>query len=293
MNNHNKIALLGGDARMIYACEVLSAAGHEVAAWGFGGQELPSYSVRVRELEDATSHAAAIILPTPASRDSIYLNSPLHTGEHVALSRLVSLIPDDAAVIGGALSPSFKRMLEERELDFSDICKREDFAAKNAIPTAEGAIAIAISELPITIFGSSCAVVGFGNCARATAKVLSALGARVKVAARKKEARAEAESLGYDAIPITELDKVAPCDLIVNTAPARLFDEILLEKIKAGALLLDLASSPFAADDRCAAELGVKYLRAPSLPGKYSPESAGRIIGECVLDELAKRGIEP
>ena len=43
---------------------------------------------------------------------------------------------------------------------------REDVCVENAIPTAEGAAAVAISELPVTLHGSNVAVLGFGRVAR-------------------------------------------------------------------------------------------------------------------------------
>lgn len=293
MNIHNKIALLGGDARMIYALSVLSDRGFEVAAWGFGKSELPSFSVRVRDIEDAISHCRAVILPTPASRDSITLYSPLHDRDAVTLSHLISLLPDDCTLIGGALSPALKKMIEDRALSYYDICESEDFATKNAIPTAEGALAIAISEMPATLMDSRCAVIGYGKCGSAMAKCLHSLGGNVSVFARKKTARDNAELLGYESFSTSELEKLCGYDLIVNTAPARLFDTELLKKIKRDALVLDIASAPYCTDEKIAAEIGVKYLRAPSLPGKYSPLSAGKIIGECALDILNMEGITP
>jgi dipicolinate synthase subunit A len=51
-------------------------------------------------------------------------------------------------------------------------------------------------------------------------------------------------------------------------------------------LIIELASSPGGVDVCAARELCANVMWAPSLPGKYAPESAGRIICECVLDVL-------
>ena len=53
----------------------------------------------------------------------------------------------------------------------------------NAVPTAEGAVQLAMEELPITLHGARVLVVGFGRVGKLTAHRFRALGARVSVAA--------------------------------------------------------------------------------------------------------------
>ena len=48
-------------------------------------------------------------------------------------------------------------------IDASDYFEREEFTVKNAVPTSEGAIAIAMREYPGTINGAKCLVAGFGR----------------------------------------------------------------------------------------------------------------------------------
>ena len=55
----------------------------------------------------------------------------------------------------------------------------------NAIPTAEGAIQIAMEEMPVTIHGSKAFVLGFGRVGETLAKMLNGIGAKTYVAARK------------------------------------------------------------------------------------------------------------
>ena len=54
----------------------------------------------------------------------------------------------------------------------ADYYKNEELLIENAIPTAEGALAIAMEELPITIFGSKVLVTGYGRVAKTAAKNL-------------------------------------------------------------------------------------------------------------------------
>ena len=98
--------------------------------------------------------------------------------------------------------------------------------AGNAVPTAEGAIQIAMEELPITIHGARALVIGYGRLGRALSQRLAGLGAKVSVAARKFADLAWAESCGYGIEHTGQLEGWLCCyDLVVNTVPARILSE--------------------------------------------------------------------
>ena len=78
-------------------------------------------------------------------------------------------------------------------------------------------------------------------------------------------------------------------DLIFNTVPATVFTRDVLCNTKA--VITDLASVPGGVDSDAACELGVKVIRALSLPGKVAPRSAGEIITGSVRDILTEEGI--
>ena len=80
------------------------------------------------------------------------------------------------------------------------------------------------------------------------------------------------------------------CAILFNTVPARILKQDLLLSLEPHTLLIDLASYPFCVSDDDVREAmeknGLRYLRAPSLPGSYAPRSAGEIIAECILHTL-------
>ena len=69
-------------------------------------------------------------------------------------------------------------MAQECGVRLLDYFAREELTVANAVPTAEGAIQVAMEELPITLHGAQVLVVGFGRIGQATALRLAALGAR-------------------------------------------------------------------------------------------------------------------
>ena len=48
-------------------------------------------------------------------------------------------------------------------------------------------------------------------------------------------------------------------------------------------MIIEIASAPFGTDFDCASEYGINTIKAGSLPGRISPETAGKIISDTVL----------
>ena len=164
-----------------------------------------------------------------------------------------------------------------------------DYTA-NAIPTAEGAIQIAMEELPVTLHEVRTLVVGFGRLGRALVPRLRGLGARVWVCARRYEQQAAAEGMGAGVEGMDRLpDWLCGYDLVINTVPAPVLGVEELSALKEGALVIDLASRPGGVDMQAAAALGVRVVWALSLPGKVAPVTSGRYIKDTiyhVMEEL-------
>ena len=181
-------------------------------------------------------------------------------------------------------------MAAERRLVLRDYFAREELAVLNAVATAEGAIQIAMEELPITLHDARVLVIGFGRLGRALAPRLRALGARVCVSARRYEQQAAAEGMGLGSEGMERLsDWLCSYDLVFNTVPARLLGLEELAVMKEGALVIDLASRPGGVDLDAARTLGVHVVWALSLPGRVAPVTAGRYIKDTVyhiMEEL-------
>ena len=153
----------------------------------------------------------------------------------------------------------------------------------NALPTAEGAIQIAMEELPITLHDARVLVIGFGRLGRTLAPRLRALGARVWVSARRYEQRAAAECMGLNSEGMDHLsDWLCSYDIVFNTVPAPVLGVEELAALKERALVIDLASRPGGVDMDAAATLGVRVIWALSLPGKVAPVTSGRYIKDTV-----------
>ena len=163
------------------------------------------------------------------------------------------------------------------------------FKTLNAIPSAEGAIMLAMQNSQRTLWGSRAAVVGYGCIGTVLCSRLSALGAHVTLYARGETALAKARRDGVQAMHISLLP-TAKCDTLFNTVPAPVIDRAVLLSFSRPPFIIDLASRPGGVDFAAADELGIKYIHALSLPAKCAPVTAGEILKDTVISIL--RGVK-
>ena len=162
---------------------------------------------------------------------------------------------------------------------FVNYLEQPEFKQKNAVPTAEGAISVAIMNTEKTLCNMAVAVIGNGAIASALLPRLSALGANVRVYARR----------GEGVLPISDIANSAP-ELIFNTVPAQVLGAHVLESLATKPLIIDLASRPGGVDFEAARALGITALHELSVPARTAPISAGEIVKDTVIKLL--RGVK-
>ncbi len=277
------IAVLGGDKRMDFAARELAKSGYDVREWGRrDGDDAATFSkIAHAWLADVD----ALMLPLPTSLDGTHLAAPfLNDSEGLRMETLFCAAPDKLWLVG-RLGEALRLRADREGIRLIDYFESEILQLKNALPTAEGAIEIAMRELPVVLDGTQVAVVGYGRIGEVLSAKLKALGAEVTVHARRPAVCIRAELLGCFAKQITKeraLDFANGTRVIFNTVPSRLFTHSVLETLPKDCLLIDLASAPGGVDMRAAEELEIRSIWATALPGKCAPESAGIILGQTV-----------
>ena len=183
----------------------------------------------------------------------------------------------------GRFGESLRLRAESMGIRWIDYFDSEILQLKNALPTAEGAIEIAMRELPVVLDGAKAAVIGYGRIGEVLSHKLKLLGTEVCVYARRAEVCTHAQLLGHTTQRIlSEASLLFDTNtrVIFNTVPSRLFTRAVLKKLPKGCLIIDLASAPGGVDMEAASELEVRSIWATALPGKCAPESAGIILGQ-------------
>lgn len=290
MNKDITFLVVGGDLRQVYTAKKLAeqykvyASGFDKNIIDFGNAVHIDHNMKLDEQVDY------IVLPLPVSTNGIFVNAPF-CRNNISLASLTPLIKSGGAVLGGKIDQSSMKIFSKCGIETIDYFEREELNVLNAVPTAEGAIQIAMEEMATTIYGQEVLVTGFGRISKVLVKILNALGADVTVTARKYSDLSWAEIYGCKAVHTSAVsdDMLSGFNLIFNTVPAVIFDEKRLRQINSSALIIDLASKPGGVDFNAAGNLGVKVVWALSLPGKVAPVTSGEIIACTVLNILKER----
>lgn len=275
------IWVVGGDLRQVELARLLSEDGHWVQTYAMEHRPSPGPLSGSDNLQGIDA-ADCVILPLPLCAEDGILNAPL-SSRKVGVRAVLDQLRPEQFVCAGRVSLSAEQYARSRSLTLRDYFRREELAVMNAVPTVEGALQIAMEELPTTLFGTRVLVIGFGRLGRLLALRLRAMGARVTVSARKYADLAWIEAIGCCSEHTEELDGwLGGYGLVINTVPALILDRARLHDLDEGALVIDLASRPGGVDYAAAAELGVKALHALSLPGKVAPATSGKIIRDTI-----------
>lgn len=268
-----RVAIIGGDRRMLYAAEAFMNDNDTVRIAGFEKTE-PFGELRSESIRNAAAGADIAVLPVRALSGS-KLNAPF-SAEEVRVDQIGESC-GNIRVFGGGVG-ELRPYLTGGLYDYT---AREEFCIANAVLTAEGAVGVAIRESDDAIFGSCVLVLGYGRIGRILARYLRGLGAEVTVAARSEEARAWVTGEGMRAEDY-RLRHLSRYRFIFNTVPAPVLLRDHLIQTARGALIIDLASAPGGVDHAAAQALGLRCIHALALPGKTAPADAGRIIKDTI-----------
>ena len=261
--------LLGGDDRSRYSAEHLENHGFEVKTYGIPHKrdwQLPKIFRQV-------------ILPFPSFQGSL-----LRGHSAVPVEELLCRIGEGTKVFGGLLAP-WQAEIEKQGGKVCDLYGSEPLTTRNAALTVEGAVCLAVSESTQALLGAICLVIGYGRIGKLLAQRLNSFAAKVTVAARKEADLAAAEALGLRTDRTGQyFCGLGQYDFIFNTVPASVLSAEQLQTLSSHCLLMDLASAPGGFSTLDCAQLGLKSVNAAALPGRFSPQSAGALYAQSILD---------
>lgn len=275
------VAIIGGDKRELVLMEELVRQGAQVLVVGYEQlSKLPAGLVH-QELAGALTDADAVILPMPGINEQGVVKAEFAEQPLVLQSVHFSLIKPGTVVLVGIASQYLKSQALQYGLKLIETAELDEIAIYNSIPTAEGAIEIAMKNTSFTLHGSHVLICGFGRIGMTLARMLKGIGAWVHVLGRKAADLARGEEQGYQ---VYDYDTVFPIlnkvQVVFNTVPHIVLTEKYLTHLQPGTLVIELASSPGGIDIQTAEKLGLNIIKAMGLPGKVAPHTAGRILGQ-------------
>lgn len=275
------VAIVGGDRRELVLMEELVRLGAEVAVAGFEQVSSLPAGLEHWELRRALAVADAVILPMPGVNEEGVVKAEFAASPLVLQTEEFNLIKPGAPVLVGIASRYLRWQARQRGLKLVETAELDEIAIYNSIPTAEGAIEVAMRNTSFTLHGSQVLICGFGRVGMTLARMLKGIGARVHVLGRKAADLARGEEQGYHVydyqtvFPV--LDRV---QVLFNTVPQVVLTELYLQQLQPGTLLIELASAPGGIDVPAAERLGLQVIKAMGLPGKVAPLTAGRVLSQ-------------
>ena len=192
MKSDKVILVAGGDLRQQYAAQRLRQK-TGAAVWTVGLPAQPN--LHFAETPAEVPAYDVLVLPVLAGSSGETVPAPFGTSP-LSLPELAAQGKPAALVAGGGCS-GVAHWFEAAGMTVTDYLRREELCLANAVPTAEGAIQIAMEETARTLHGASALVVGYGRIGMALAPRLRALGMQTEICARRCETRALAQMQAF------------------------------------------------------------------------------------------------
>ncbi len=261
-----KITILGGDKRLFTVKESLESKGFRVDTLGLCEGDNGNITT-----------SKILILPVPTTRDGVTVNTPL-TKKVLYLEDIENAITSDTLTL--CCNYTFKK---GKSIDYNLL---DSYALLNAVPTAEGAIKLAIENTPFTLWRARVLIIGNGRVGKVLAHRLRGMGANVTVSARKPSDFALLSALGYSFADSRSLN-ASPLeyDIIFNTVDFKILEDKSFKNTPCKCII-DLSSKGgFSLE--APKNYGIVSIKAPGLPAVTAPLTAGEILAETLINVIS------
>lgn len=163
----------------------------------------------------------------------------------------------------------------------------ESFLINNSRLTAQGVLRLILDTVDCDMIELNAVVIGYGRCGKSICRLLKNCGFKVMSASRRKETINEAYNDGVKAVPINQIEEfVDNTDIVINTVPVNIISTEYISRFKSKTIYIEVASKPYGFNITQTDVYNFRYILAESLPGRFTPESAGKNIADTVLKIL-------
>lgn len=262
------ILVLGGDLKNYYLYKKLQREGLNVTLYGF--DLLPR---KPRRKAPVFSKYSMIIVPIPLSIDSLNLYTP-YSENTISIHDLLIKSSDKTRIIGGPFNFEDER--------FWDITKEESFIELNVIPTCEEIIKILIDKTDFTIMGSCITLYGYGKISKRLSQLLDGMGAYTHIKSNNK-------NIDKPNSTISSKDNINRSDVIITTSSKLIVDKEIINEVKTGTIIIDVASTDGGIDYKYAKLRNIDVIKARGLPGKSAPLT----VSEYIFNTLKRNNLIP
>ncbi len=274
-----KIAFIGGDFRMNHACAYLIKKGYNAELLNY--DSCPTASLC--EYHKLAKSADVIVLPAPVSVDKMHINGTSKSSGGITVNELIYDVKDNASVFYGRFN-NFNKITGIKYIDYLN---DEAYLTDSAYLTAEGTVGHLLLNYRRALYNRKILLIGWGRIAKFLYTQLSFYTDKISVALRNEKLINELANNNISANNFEHLSEFAmESEIIINTVPALILGNKVLERLDKQTYIIDLASLPGGIDFDSAQKLGIETHHLLALPGKCAPESAGTALGKCIYSHL-------
>src|SRR5699024_7429577 len=174
-----------------------------------------SYTIHIRFCYDLVK---VILLTFTDTYVKVRIEATYAHNDNYLTKNMIAQTPDQYYICTGISNTFLDDATESANRKLVRLFTRDDIAIYNSIPTAEGALMLAIEQTDVTVHGSQVMVLGFGRVGMTLARLFSAVGAHVHVCVRKAADIARISEMGLHPILVKDLEKeIADTDICINT----------------------------------------------------------------------------
>jgi len=284
------VAVLGGDLRMLEHMRQARAAGATVRHYGAApGAEEAAHAPESASLAQAVAGARLLSLPIPGLGNDDSLYGPFAKEKLFVTTEVLRGAAPGAMMFMGRVSRQIAAWAEGTPVTPIPYGDDDPLAILHAVPTAEGAVKVAIEHTEDTLLGLPTLCLALGRVGMSVAQAFLGMRAVVTIAARNPSQLARAWAMGATALPLSELPAVIDrFPLIVSSASGMVLTQELLARTRADAVIIDLCSPPGSVDFAAAAALGRKVIWARGQAGS-APRRTGYNEWQVVMRLVRER----
>lgn len=220
--------------------------------------------------------------PIPLTKDQVTVNQTSMT-----LSELLNSLQPHQHFFSCNIPPNIRQELQRKQIPFTDYNDNALFQTKNAIATAEGAIAWAITHSSYNLFKSNTLILGYGCCGKQLALQLAGFHTNLTIAGRRLETKTHVYCDGHRYLDITKSDfDLSMYSFIFNTIPAPILTESHLKTCPENCTIVDIASAPGGLDYAYVNAANLNATLYLGIPGKIAPKASADILYEIITPNI-------
>jgi dipicolinate synthase subunit A len=288
------VAVLGGDRRMHEHMRQARTAGAAVEHYGSApGADEAAGVAEAPSLADAVRGARLISAPIPGLGMDNSLYAPFAKEKLFTTAEVLRGAAPGAMMFMGRASPQIEEWATGTNVTPIGYGDDDPLAIMHAVPTAEGAVKVAIENTEETILGLPTLCIGLGRVGMSVAQAFAGLQAKVTLAARNPSQLARGWAMGTAPLHLRELPAViGQFPLIVSSTSGMVLTRELLERTRKDAVIIDLCSPPGSVDFPAAEALGRKVIWARGQAGT-APATSGYNEWQVIMRLVRERLPDP